>query len=43
VKLIPEDKWFDQGSELLKQGLFEKAVKLFEKSIKKNPSNDSMV
>lgn len=40
VKCIPEDKWFDKGSELLAQNSFLKAIKIFEKSIKKYPHNE---
>jgi len=40
VKCIPEDKWFDKGSELLAQNSFLKAIKMFEKSVKKYPHNE---
>ncbi len=35
-----EDKLFDKGCELFEQGLYEKAVKIFSKSIKKHPNNE---
>lgn len=35
-----EDKLFDRACELFEQGLYEKAVKIFSKSIKKHPNNE---
>ncbi len=40
MRYIPEDKWFDKGCELLAQKSYQKAVKMFEKSVKKDPHNE---
>ncbi len=40
MKLMIEDELFDKGCELFEKGLYEKAVKIFSKSIKKYPNNE---
>ena len=40
MMLMIEDKLFDKGCELFEQGLYEKAVNIFSKSIKKHPKNE---